>query len=199
MSDDPTDEDDKNDKKGKTNLLVFPGGKKVDPNDVGAEYVISQSGNVPVAEIIDSTEIEQEVRDREKFVEKQDLVVSSRSKASTGEMIDLLIKEIVEELSHLKYERKKAAKEGKNTANYSIGRMNSLKSLADLLIKRRDSERAEQLDFKSPRFKAVFKVWLEFFMHAMDKSGILPEMIDIVVQQMQADMVDWEKKMQETG
>ena len=36
---------------------------------------------------------------------------------------------------------------------------------------------------------------MEFFNEAMEKSGIRPQDIDLVFQQMKADMVDWEKRM----
>jgi len=73
--------------------------------------------------------------------------------------------------------------------------MNSLQKLAELLLKRREADRDEELDLRSPRFQAVFKVWMEFFNEAMDKVGIDQKIVDLVFQQMKADMVDWEKKM----
>lgn len=194
MEDGPT-EDGGKDKGNGPNLVVFPGGKKVDPSKVGADYVVRQTGEVPTTEIVDPSEVNEEVRARKRYVDSQELVRSSRDGSPTGRMMDLLVQEITEELAHLKYERRKAAKEGKNTANYSVGRMNSLKSLADLLLKRREADRDEKLDLKSPRFQAVFKVWMEFFSDSMDKVGIEPKIVDLVFQQMKADMIDWEKKM----
>ena len=145
--------------------------------------------------MVDPSEVNEEVRARKRYVDSQELVRSACDGSSTGRMMDLLVHEITEELAHLKYERRKAAKEGKNTANYSVGRMNSLKGLADLLLKRREADRDEELDLRSPRFQAVFKVWMEFFSEAMDKVGVEPKIIDLVFQQMKADMIDWEKKM----
>lgn len=194
MDEGPTEENGKD--KGKdTNLIVFPGGKKVDPSKVGADYVVRQAGDVPTPELVDPSEASEELRVRKKYVGDQELVRASKDHATTGEMMDLLVQEIAEELAHLKYERRKAAREGKNTANYSVGRMNSLQKLAELLLKRREADRDEELDLRSPRFQAVFKVWMEFFNEAMDKVGIDQKIVDLVFQQMKADMVDWEKKM----
>jgi hypothetical protein len=194
MEDGPTEDGGKDKGKG-LNLVVFPGGKKVDPSKVGADYVVRQTGDVPTPELVDPSEVNEEVRARKRYVDSQELVRSACDGSSTGRMMDLLVHEITEELAHLKYERRKAAKEGKNTANYSVGRMNSLKGLADLLLKRREADRDEELDLRSPRFQAVFKVWMEFFSEAMDKVGVEPKIIDLVFQQMKADMIDWEKKM----
>jgi len=116
MDEGPTEENGKD--KGKdTNLIVFPGGKKVDPSKVGADYVVRQAGDVPTPELVDPSEASEELRVRKKYVGDQELVRASKDHATTGEMMDLLVQEIAEELAHLKYERRKAAREGKNTAN----------------------------------------------------------------------------------
>ena len=133
------------------------------------------------------------------FVYKEALTRTIVEKKSTLDIIDVVLQEIAEELGHLKFERRKAAKDGKNTANYTIGRINSLGRLADLLLKKKESMMNEELDLKSSRFQEVFRVWMEFFHDSMEKSGISPEIIDVVFQQMKADMVDWEKKMSTAG
>jgi hypothetical protein len=196
MDEGPTDQDKGNDK-GK--LITFPGGKKVDPKEVGLENVVGQTGDIPTSEILDPVNIDQEIRKRTEFVNKEKLTQTIAEKRSTIDTIDVVLGEVAEELGHLKYERRKAAKEGKNTASYTIGRINSLTRLADLLLKKKESMMQEELDLKSSRFQAVFKVWIEFFHNSMEKSGVSPEIIDIVFQQMKADMVDWERKMSTAG
>lgn len=188
--------DDKdNDKKKDNKVIIFPGNKSVKPSDVGADYIVSQSNHVPVADIIDPHEDKERLRKHADYVKKQELVVSAKSGGSSSEMMSLLIVEIAEELSHLKYERKMAVKEGRNIANLSKGRTKSLKELADLLIKQREASRSDELDLKSPRFQEVFKVWMEFFSDAMEQSGVSQEKVDLVFQNMKANMIDWEKKM----
>lgn len=189
------DDDDGKDKKRSTNLIVLPGGKKVSPSKIGANYVVGQVGDIPTAEIVDPANLAEEVKARRNYVNNQPLVRASKDKTGAGQMMDLLVQEITEELAHLKYERRLATKGGKNTANYSVGRMNSLKNLAELIMKRREADRDEELDLRSARFQAVFKIWMEFFGDSMEKSGIEPKVIDLVFNQMKADMVDWEKKM----
>lgn len=191
MSDDSGDDDKK--------VIKFPGGKEIKPEEIGADYLIKSTGNVPTPEILDPVSIDQEYRDRTNFVKNQDLVKVVEKGAPTSETIDIVLKEIAEELSHIKFERRKAAKEGKPTTQFTIGRINSLRSLAELLLKRKESALAEQLDLKSPRFQAVFKVWMEFFYESMEKVGVESEVIDLVFQQMKTDMVDWERRMDGAG
>jgi hypothetical protein len=195
MADTPDNEG--KEKRGK--VLTFPGGQKVDPSDAGAAYIVQQSGDVATPDIADPVLVDAEVRKRVDYVRDQDLVKATKNGASTSALSDLLVVEIAEELAHLKFERRKAAEEGKSTANYTIARIQSLRGMMELLIKRKESERAEQLDLKSPRFNALFRLWMEFFAEAMEKSGIESKTADIVFQQMKADMVDWEKRMMDVG
>jgi hypothetical protein len=177
-------------------LLIFPGGRKVDPDGVGADYIVNQAGIVPTPEIIDPAAVEREIRERVKYVNQQELVKAVKEGASTAATIDLLLLEIAEELGHLKFERRKATKNGKNTLNYTLSRITSLKNLADLLLKRKEAALAERLDLKSPRFQKIFEIWMEFFYESMEKCQIENKVIDLVFQQMKADMKDWEKKME---
>lgn len=178
-------------------VLVFPNGEKLDPNEVGITYVegSASSGISATAEIVDVKALAQEARDREDFVSKQELVRVVREKLPASDIIDELVKEISEELAHLKFERKKAAREGKNTASISISRVASLRSLAEVLMKRLENARAEQLNLKSPRFREILHLWMEFLHESMKKAEVEDQVIDLVFRQMEADMVDWEKRV----
>jgi hypothetical protein len=180
-------------------LIVLPGGRKIDPRaDLGAEYVASQSsgaGNTLTAEVLDPVAIDISVKEREDFVKNSRLVEAVEKGGSGAEVEAAAILEIAEELAHIKFDRRRAAKDGKNTTPFSMARVAGLKNLVDILIKRREAARGERMDLKSPRFQAVFKVWMEFFYEAMEKSGVESHVIDLVFQQMKADMIGWEKRM----
>lgn len=178
-------------------LIPFPNGKTVDMKEIGADYVAGAAGSVPQAELVDPAQTDKDVRDREQFVKAQDLVQAAERGASTSEWIDIALREIAEESAHLKWERKKAAKDGKNTANFTVMRVGTLRQLAEVLLKRKEAALAERLDLKSERFQKIFKTWMKFFYESMSKSGVEETVIDLVFQQMKADMVDWEKKIDE--
>jgi hypothetical protein len=188
MSDTP-DDDEKN-----GNIIVFPGGKTLDPKEVGVEFIVGSSGQVPTAELLDPADIKKDLRDRVAYVKDQPLVKAMTEGSSKA--MDVLLTEIAEEVSHLKWERRKATKEGKNTAQYTVARINGLKSLAETLIRRKEADIAETLDLKSPRLQKIFKIWMQFFYEAMEKSGVSPEVINVVFQQMKADMIGWERRME---
>lgn len=187
------DTDDSDTPKGK--VLTFPSGESINPDDLGADYIVGQGHQSSVAELVNPQEISKDFRDREEYVSRQELLVKVNEKLPAVDLVEQVIKEISEELAHLKYERRKAAKEGKNTANYTISRISSLRSLADVLMKRMENARAEQLDLKSPRFREVLKLWMEFVYESMVKVEVPEQIIDLVFKQIEADIKDWEQKI----
>jgi hypothetical protein len=190
-------EDDK-DKKNKGKLLVLPGGKKVHTGDIGMSgSIVGPSGNVPTSEIVDPSDTERELREREAYVKRQELVQAATRRGATGEMIELAIQEITEELAHLKFERRKATQEGKPTVQHTIARISMLRNLADVLLKRQENNRQERMDFRSPEFKKVIHEWLEFIHESMQKVGVSDNEIDLVFRQLEADMAGWEKRVME--
>jgi len=177
------------------NIIVFPSGKTMDPKDMGADFVVGGSGQIPTGELLDPADVKRDLRDRVAFVKDQPLVRNLTDGASAQAM-DTLLVEIAEEISHLKWERRKAAKDGKNTAQYTVARVNGLRALAETLIRRKEASIAENLDLKSPRLQKIFKIWMQFFYEAMEKSDVSSEIINVVFQQMKADMIGWEKRME---
>jgi type I site-specific restriction endonuclease len=192
---DDDDSKDKKDAKPNGHLIVFPGGKKASTDELGADYVVGQGGHVNTPELVDPAAVTREFREREQSVGSNELVKAIARRAGPADLIDEVIKEVAEELAHLKFERAKAAKEGKNTANYNMSRVAALRQIADVLMKRQENARAEQLDLKSPRFQQVVRLWMEFVYESAEKAGVSPAVIDLMFNQMKADMVDWEKKI----
>ena len=191
----PSDDDTGNGGDKNKNLIVFPGGKSMDPKDLGADFVVGGSGQIPTGELLDPADVKRDLRDRVAFVKNQPLV-KSLAEGDSATAMDTLLLEIGEEISHLKWERRKAAKDGKNTAQFTVARINGLRSLAEALIRRKEAAMAENLDLRSPRLQKIFKVWMQFFYEAMEKSDVSPEVINVVFQQMKADMIGWEKRME---
>lgn len=197
--DDKDDKDRKKDGRPPGKLIALPGGKKVDAKGIGAGYVVGSTGDVPTPDVIDPVQVSQDLRDRQRYVESQEIVQVLSRHGTTSEALEASLLEIAEELAHLKWDRRTAAREGKSTANLTASRINGLRSLVELLLKRKEAALAERLDLKSPRFQAVFAVWMQFFYESMEKTGIEAHVIDLVFQQMKADMIGWETKMDLAG
>ena len=193
MSKGPTDDDKKPGK-----VLPFPGTESATPSEVGADFVVGEAGMIPQGELLDPQDIERELREREAYVQGQELVRAVADKSSTSDVIDVVLREVAEELSHLKYERKKTAREGKSTAPHTVSRIAALRQIADILQRRQENLRQERLDLSSPQFKKVLNLWMELAYESMNQAGLNEGQIDTVFKTMQSNMKDWEKRLLET-
>lgn len=173
--------------------ITLSDGNQVDSESIGADFVVGQGGQVPEYELLD----EDQVIEYENFAKKQAIVRASVEGVGTVAFIDLIVREISEEISHLKFERQKAMREGKNFSEYTMARIASLKSLADTLLKKLQIASESELDFKSPKIQQMFKLWMEFFYDSMKKSGVDKVNIDLVFGQIQSDLPEWEKRLSE--
>lgn len=181
-----------------TSKSITIGDEVVSVEDIGAgDYIVAHGGTVPTGEVIDPTSIASEFKERQAYVARQELVTLTQSRSSPTDVVDAVIKEISEELSHLKWERNKAAREGKNTLAYTTSRINSLKTLADVLGKKIDQHSNKTIDLRHPQFKEIMKLWMEFIYDALTKAHVSDDIIDIVFKQIQADMIDWERRVLE--
>jgi len=179
--------------------ITLSNGEVIDTDEIGTDYIVGAAKEETIPELLDPTKISKDVLEREEFVSRQELTVKTSGGYDAKELITTVVKEIAEELSNLKYERKRAAREGKNTANYTISRVTALRQLADLLLKRLENARAEELDLKSPRFRQVLKLWMEFVYESMVKVQVSDQVIDLVFRQIEADMKDWEQRVVNVG
>ena len=176
-------------------------GKKVWDQTLGeSDYIIaSVSGDdTEVPEVIDRQSIDLDISRRQAYHENSHLTALIETKSSPADIIDGIISEIAEELSHIKYERQRSIQEGRSSSAMSIKRIESLRTLADILIKKSENFKSSSIDFRNPKFKAVIRLWMEFVYDAMQKVGVDEATIDMVFKQLETDIVDWERKVIET-
>ena len=178
-------------------VISFPNGEKLPVADIGVDFVLDriENNHFSVPEVVDQSALIKDMRERESYVAGQELVRAVRDKMSASDIVDQVVVEIAEELAHLKFERTKKAREGGSTSSLTVSRILSLRQLSEVLMKRMENARAEQLNLKSPRFREVLKLWMEFVYESMQKSNVPDEVIDLVFRQMEADMTDWEKRV----
>lgn len=190
------------DKPGDRNLPSLTiSGKKVWDQTLGeSDYIIASitGDKTDVPEVFDKKSIDLDVSRRQAFHENSVLTGLIETKSSPSDIVDGIISEIAEELSHIKWERQKSVLEGRSSSAMSIKRIESLRVLADLLIKKSESFKSSSIDFRNPKFKAVIRLWMELVYDALQKVGVDEAVIDMVFKQLEADIVDWERKVIET-
>ena len=183
------------DDKPDDNVIKFP--TKDLSKEINTPYVLSEIKTDRVPELVDPKDAEREVRKREDYVSNQELVKAVERKAPLVEISDVILKEMVEDITYLKYERKVAAKAGKPTSFISVARITALKDLINVMVKMRDEMRSERTDLNSPQFKKILHLWMELTYESMKKAGLDESMIEIVFKQLEADISDWTTKVAE--
>ena len=107
--------------------ITLPTGETITSSEIGVDFIVAQSGQVPTHEIVDSVKVSKTYVERRNYVENEPLLKAVTSRSPASEIIDRVFLDIAEELAHLKFERQVAAREGKNTAAYTLQRRASLK------------------------------------------------------------------------
>ncbi len=174
---------------------IIPNPKEAPPSDLGIDYILDRSGEIPTAELSDPKECALDQKRRDDFIQRQELVKIVSRGSSTHEVIDCVLKEISEELSHLKWERQQLMKSGKSTTNQTITRIAGLKQLSEVLLKKQETLKSDKFDLKSPKFQEILRLWMEFLYESMQKANLGEQEIDLVFNTMKADMDMWEKKI----
>jgi len=135
-----------------------------------------------------------EVVKRKQAAIQQDTVLQAvRTNPEDAGVLHQVVLALGEEAASLGFERQEAEREGKETSNISVRRVNALKALADTWLKRKDQIVSRGIDLGSPAFKSLLQFLLESFREAMRASGERPEMIEAVFARLaQAMNEGWE-------
>src|SRR3989304_5279668 len=120
-------------------ILALPDGTSVSTEEINTPYVVAQSGQNQIQEIIDVIDSNNLLKERKEYIKRQALVRAFENNVHVSDLLDIVLKEISEDLAHLKWDRRQAIKEGRNPVSYTIARIASLKTLADTIIKKRTS------------------------------------------------------------
>jgi hypothetical protein len=106
-----------------------------------------------------------------------------------------VIKSLCAEAASLGFERKEAERLGEKTSDISVRKVNTLKTIADTWLKRKDQIVSRGIDLNSPAFKALFKFLMETIQEAMDHCGVEPEMVETVFSKLTTVMDNaWESE-----
>lgn len=104
---------------------------------------------------------------------------------------------LAEEQQSLRTLRAQKMNSGKDTSNISLKRGTLLKFMSETLLQRQalSSEFcASEIDFNGPRFKAVFKMFLEVISDTFDEIKIPMEYKGLFFQALSRNLEGWEEK-----
>lgn len=134
------------------------------------------------------------VKRKKETIEQDAILGAMQTNPEDADVLHQVVIALGVEAASLEFERLEAEREGRETSNISIRRINALKAVADTWLKRRDQIISRGLDMNSPAFKAIFHFLLETFKEAMQASGERPEIIEAVFTRLHKAMTDgsWE-------
>ena len=138
-------------------------------------------------------EVAQLMKDKQKHLEKYDLANQISTDANSLNILDIVMLELAKESASLDFERGEAERLGKDTTNISGKKINTIKSITDTFIRKRELIVNQSFDFKSKSFQKLFEFWWMKIRKSCEKSGMGEEQIQRLFQVAGEEFEDWEE------
>jgi len=114
------------------------------------------------------------------YIKKDGVNNAVNSDLDSSDVLDSVIKGLAEETASLAFEREEAEKRGESTSQISLRRVNALRAVGDVWLKKRELVSSKSLDLESKSFQIVFGHIAETFRKACDEAGVRPEMAETI-------------------
>lgn len=141
--------------------------------------------NVPAETVILPPEVESE----------DNICVAVRDDELPEQILKAVIWGFAEEQASLKDLRKKRGKDGKDTSYISLKRGMLLKYMSETLIQKQALLGATgEIDLRGPKFREVFKMFLEIISQTFDEVKIPAEYREMFFHQLSKNLEGWEER-----
>lgn len=117
------------------------------------------------------------------MIRNDPIIQAAETTPESAEVLNQVLLGISEEAASLRFERMEAERNGEDTAQLSMRRVQALKAIGDTWIKRKEQIQHRGIDLESPAFRAVFEFIAETFARAMQNAGVRQELADSVTAQ----------------
>jgi len=140
---------------------------------------------------------------KELLVRKQDaittdeVVLATQKDPDSPDLLQHIMRALSEEAASIRFDRSEAERNGEDTSSHSLRRINALRALVEVWLKRRDQLGSKEVDLKSPAVRVLIKYLLDTFREAMVATGESEEMIKTVFARASQMMKDesWENDL----
>ena len=119
-------------------------------------------------------------QEKEDFLKKDPLTKQLIKGVDSEDVLHLAMMGFAQEQASLSFERLDAERNGKETSQLSIRRINALKAIAETWIKRKEQLAGKSIDMQSPAFRRLFDFLLESFREAMVKGGVPYDQVETI-------------------
>lgn len=121
------------------------------------------------------------------------ILAIAKANPESPDILSQIVLELGDEAASIKFERKQAEIRGEKTSELSMRRINSLKAMGDMWLKRREQIVSRGIDMNSPAYRIFMKEVLSAFQESLVKSGARPEMVETVFSKLSKIMNEsWE-------
>ena len=127
---------------------------------------------------------------------KEDMILTAvREEESPDQILHAVMYGLAEEQDSLKLLRSVKHNEGKDTSHISLKRGTLLKYMSETLIQRQALVSTNgEVDLRGPRFREVFRVFLDLINDTFDEVKIPPEYKDMFFTALSRNFEGWETK-----
>lgn len=138
--------------------------------------------------------IAQLVAAKQAFFDNDPLLKQIEENAESEDTLLLVMRGHAQEAVSLEFERVEAERNGRETSQLSIRRVNALKALGDTWIKRKEQLSGKTIDMDSPAFGRLFSFMLDTFREAMLAGNVPRDQAETVFARLSDRMNDetWE-------
>ena len=127
---------------------------------------------------------------REDHLETNALISNVKKEANGDDALDEIILGLSQEAAVLEFDRLEAQRHGTDGSALAVKRARVLRSMGDLILKRRSLIKGGAVNMDSEEFKALFMFILETFREAMEDSGSRPELIETTFTKLTGNLDD---------
>jgi hypothetical protein len=118
--------------------------------------------------------------EKREFLKKHPLIKQLIKGVDSEDVLHLTMMGFAQEAASLGFERHEAERNGKETSQLSIRKINALKAIAETWIKRKEQIAGKSIDMHSQPFKRMFDFMLETFRESMLKGGIPFDQVETI-------------------
>jgi predicted RNA-binding protein len=148
------------------------------PNSLTPPVLPSDAVTVPAVEMVD---------DR--------IITAVRQEESEDVVLHAVIYGLAEEQNSLQRLREKKDREGKDTSHISLKRGQLLKYMSETLLQKRAIAGAsEEIDLRGPKFREIFKMFLETISDSFDEVKIPVEYKEMFFTSLARNLEGWEER-----
>lgn len=143
-----------------------------------------------------STTVAQLQAAKQAFLDNDPLLKQIDDGVDAEDVLYLVMRGFAQESASLEWERTEAERNGTETSQLSIRRINALKALGETWIKRKEQLAGKTIDMASPAFHRLFKFMTETFREALVNGNVPRDQIEVVFSRLSQRMSDetWEQE-----